>query len=421
MSGWARGSLALACVAAAAIGVTLCLPGAGKPEGRDGAARWDGNVAMPTEQGVTLAQLKALPVSRKEQPAPPQQLAGGANDEGSRKDKPCDDNCKHMKEVGKERMRQLRNEIDSDFNSMVDFGEASAYVPPVESVEQQVKDGSLYKDPSEDDANAPPAVFAGGAIVAADPGASADVLAKGEVKDVAAVVKDQTPSAADLLKKIQDAESAVHAVNPLAVASDADATNSNDPSEHEGKGLPAGVTFGNEVVTHASTAPAAAVAAAPVPAQVTKTTAETAPTPEAAKAAAKTVGAIKPIEQIPPLDHEEEPVAAAPVSDEASAVTSGQGDGKADASSGQTQKFDVMDNFPHVGSTSESDHTTAQDHADARQDKEWAKAFAFVHQTDNPVVGDTRPNTLHGTVEHPEAASHSSPLKDDGFLKGFWG
>ena len=411
----------MACVAAAAIGVTLCLPGAGKPEGRDGAARWDGNVAMPTEQGVTLAQLKALPVSRKEQPAPPQQLAGGANDEGSRKDKPCDDNCKHMKEVGKERMRQLRNEIDSDFNSMVDFGEASAYVPPVESVEQQVKDGSLYKDPSEDDANAPPAVFAGGAIVAADPGASADVLAKGEVKDVAAVVKDQTPSAADLLKKIQDAESAVHAVNPLAVASDADATNSNDPSEHEGKGLPAGVTFGNEVVTHASTAPAAAVAAAPVPAQVTKTTVETAPTPEAAKAAAKTVGAIKPIEQIPPLDHEEEPVAAAPVSDEASAVTSGQGDGKADASSGQTQKFDVMDNFPHVGSTSESDHTTAQDHADARQDKEWAKAFAFVHQTDNPVVGDTRPNTLHGTVEHPEAASHSSPLKDDGFLKGFWG
>ena len=114
-------------------------------------------------------------------------------------------------------------------------------------------------------------------------------------------------------------------------------------------------------------------------------------------------------------------MAAAPVSDEASAVTSGQGDGKADASSGQTQKFDVMDNFPHVGSTSESDHTTAHDHADARQDKEWAKAFAFVHQTDNPVVGDTRPNTLHGTVEHPEAASHSSPLKDDGFLKGFWG
>lgn len=93
MSGWARGSLALACVAAAAIGVTLCLPGAGELEGHYGVARWDGNVAMPTEQGVTLAQLKALPVSRKEQPAPPQQLAGGATDEGARNDKPCDNNC----------------------------------------------------------------------------------------------------------------------------------------------------------------------------------------------------------------------------------------------------------------------------------------------------------------------------------------
>lgn len=41
----------------------------------------------------------------------------------------CDAECE---KEGKERMKALRAEIDNDFNGMINFGESSAYVPPVE-------------------------------------------------------------------------------------------------------------------------------------------------------------------------------------------------------------------------------------------------------------------------------------------------
>jgi hypothetical protein len=122
--------------------------------------------------------------------------------------KPCDAECEHMKEVGRERMKQLRNEIDQDFTGMVDFAADAAYVPPVESMEQQVKDGSLFgsKKGAHVEVKEPPSAFAGGALIAADPGATAKVVDKHKVEDAEKVVAIETPSADDLLRQIQQAE-----------------------------------------------------------------------------------------------------------------------------------------------------------------------------------------------------------------------
>jgi len=122
--------------------------------------------------------------------------------------KPCDAECEHMKEVGRERMKQLRNEIDQDFTGMVDFAADAAYVPPVESMEQQVKDGSLFgsKKGAHAEVKEPPSAFAGGALIAADPGATAKVVDKHKVEDTEKIVAIETPSADDLLRQIQQAE-----------------------------------------------------------------------------------------------------------------------------------------------------------------------------------------------------------------------
>ena len=91
----------------------------------------------------------------------------------------------------------------------------------------------------------------------------------------------------------------------------------------------------------------------------------------------------------------------------------------------------VLDNFPHVGPAfAEPSAPAPEDNAEAaaRHEAEWRKAFAFVGQTDNPVVGNNgQANTLQvaGSVQQSSAqaisSSGSSPLDDDGFLKGFWG
>ena len=138
--------------------------------------------------------------------------------------KPCDKECEHMKEVGKQRMKELRDQIEKDFTGMTTFGAEAAYVPPVESIEKQVADGSLYKDPTAD-LKPPPDNFAGSSLIAADPGAAAPVLSSGQVKSVAQVVSTETPSAQDLLKHIQEAEAsavadakAVRLASPEAVS-----------------------------------------------------------------------------------------------------------------------------------------------------------------------------------------------------------
>ena len=138
--------------------------------------------------------------------------------------KPCDTECEHMKDVGKQRMKELRDQIEKDFTGMTTFGAEAAYVPPVESIEKQVADGSLNKDPTAD-LKPPPDNFAGSSLIAADPGAAAPVLSSGQVKSVAQVVSTETPSAQDLLKHIQEAEAsavadakAVRLASPEAVS-----------------------------------------------------------------------------------------------------------------------------------------------------------------------------------------------------------
>ena len=90
----------------------------------------------------------------------------------------------------------------------------------------------------------------------------------------------------------------------------------------------------------------------------------------------------------------------------------------------------VLDNFPHVGpafNDEAEDYTAPAAAADESRgdNKEWDKAFAFIHQTDNPLVGEPQNNGQENDLDSPgvksAAATSGSPLDDDGFLKGFWG
>jgi hypothetical protein len=372
----------------------------------------------------------------------------------------CDAECE---KEGKERMKALRAEIDNDFNGMINFGESSAYVPPVESIEQQVKDGSLYGSKKEDDVKAPPSQFAGGALIAQDPGSNAPVISADEVQVVAKDVAAETPSADDLLKGIQQQEEQArndvkeHVEPKISAGAD-------DPIlGHKSKGLPAGVTFGNEVqvapppppAAPAPAEPVAAAAAAIAPAPVPSAPAAAAaggeapaPAPAAypvavqaehsANRAAEShvaavgapapvkaaVAAIAPVEQPPagadhksvyPLQHQQERGEVAETAAQPVPVHKSRG---------------VLDNFPHVGPAfnDEAEGSAASPAAadeSGGENKEWDKAFAFIHQTDNPLVGkpqgNGQENDLHSPGVEAAAATSGSPLDDDGFLKGFWG
>jgi len=348
--------------------------------------------------------------------------------------KPCDADCQQTKKAGRDRMKVLRSEIDSDFTGMIGFGDEAAYVPPVESIAKQVADGSLYKNP-KDDIKTPSSRFGGSALINQDPGASAPVLQSGEVNEEVKDVATETPSADDLLKGIQDAEVQAQSSAPKVGA--AAVTDEHDPIlQHTSKSLPAGITFGNEVAAPAPSpfhvAPAPVAAAAPV------ATAATAPAPEVSTevkdvAAAppsaddllhgiQTAAAAKKQEQrtgraaAPAV----EPVAAAPLV------------AAAPAPAHPARAKGVLSNFPHVGPqfSDENNEAPSPSPAAEPEEKEWQKAFAFIHQTDNPVVGNNgHENTmegghLEGQVKEGVVAavdSVTSPLDDDIFLQGFWG
>jgi hypothetical protein len=444
-------SLVVACILIAAALVACALPR--KPAAGDtGTVLQESSKVhasvVPSNEHEWYRELKALAVSRRTQSRRTQQLAEAPSPKTAAQDtKPCDAECQHMKKVGKDRMRALRDEIDNDFDGMIAFGEDSSYVPPVESIEEQVKDGTLYGE-EKSDVKEPPAAFSGGAIVAEDPGASRPVLKKNQVQDVAKLVKDETPSADDLLGKIQNAEAQVQGTNPMRAAVDND---DETVEPHHSKGLPAGVTFGNEAAPAASTTTtppdniAPDVAAAPVfapgaiapqpaaaPAPITASQSPVVSTP--AVPAESTSGpvpgvvsaaaATSPVEQ--PASNA---LAPSEVREQASQVAAPAVPAAPAASSEESRG--VLDNFPHVGPAfAEPSAPAPEDNAEAaaRHEAEWRKAFAFVGQTDNPVVGNNgQANTLQvaGSVQQSSAqaisSSGSSPLDDDGFLKGFWG
>ena len=348
--------------------------------------------------------------------------------------KPCDADCQQTKKAGRDRMKVLRSEIDSDFTGMIGFGDEAAYVPPVESIAKQVADGSLYKNP-KDDIKAPSSRFGGSALINQDPGASVPVLQSGEVNEEVKDVATETPSADDLLKGIQDAEVQAQSSAPKVGA--AAVTDEHDPIlQHKSKSLPAGITFGNEVAAPAPSpshvAPAPVAAAAPV------ATAAPAPAPEVSTEV-KDVAAAPPsaddllhgIQTAAAAEKQEQRTgrAAAPA---VQPVAAAPPVAAPPAPAHPARAKGVLSNFPHVGPqfSDENNEAPSPSPAAEPEEKEWQKAFAFIHQTDNPVVGNNgQENTLEGGhlegqgKEGVVAAvdSVSSPLDDDNFLKGFLG
>eukprot|EP00291_Cryptomonas_curvata_P002608 CAMPEP_0172186508 /NCGR_PEP_ID=MMETSP1050-20130122/20800_1 /TAXON_ID=233186 /ORGANISM="Cryptomonas curvata, Strain CCAP979/52" /LENGTH=147 /DNA_ID=CAMNT_0012860685 /DNA_START=63 /DNA_END=503 /DNA_ORIENTATION=+ len=118
--------------------------------------RRPGLKAIPasSRSGLDLSELKMGPVSTEKLEL---------NDEEDQSDqksakKTCDDKCQEDKAAVEERMKQLRNMINSDFDNMVDFGKKVGYLPPPRSIKEQVMDGSLLGGDGKTgaDAKAPP-------------------------------------------------------------------------------------------------------------------------------------------------------------------------------------------------------------------------------------------------------------------------
>ena len=428
------------------------------PTARSAPAPRDHASLKATGTVTSDASAQQLPAAKEQQLAaakpggPPLTPPAGAGEEDASQtaDKPCDAECEHMKKVGRERMKALRAQIDADFKGMVNFGADAAYVPPVESIEEQVKDGSLYnngKIPGSEEAKEPPSSFAGGALIAADPAASQPVLPEGEVKEVEHDVAAETPSADDLLQGIQHAEAQAHS-NPLAAASSA-------AGDNEGVGT-AGAAA-PDAASESASAPAPKPASRPAVAG-TPSSAAARPGVECIEVASapggRVCGTALPVSAAAGPTRGDSAQAAEQGAEHATSPRPGQFDKysreaadvvrslepasaseppaeAAAAAPDSSPAADVLDNFPRIGEAAgvERDaHAAHAVHAAARgQGQElrthqtpFDKAFSFLRDTDNPMRGSpargARPATdvLRGGVHH-------DPLDADGFLQGFWG
>ena len=426
------------------------------PTARSAAARRDHASLQATGKVPSDASAQQLPAANTKETSGTPAAGAGEGEAAQTAHKPCDAECEHMKRVGRERMKALRAQIDADFKGMVSFGADAAYVPPVESIEEQVKDGSLYnngKVPGSEEAKEPPSSFAGGALIAADPAASQPVLPEGEVKEVEHDVAAETPSADDLLQGIQHAEAQAHS-NPLAPASSA----ADDTEGAGAAGAGAAVAAAPDAASKAASAPVPAAAPRPAVAGTPSSAAArpgvecievasapggrvcgtalpvsagAGPTRGASQAAQGAEHATSPrpgqfakytreaadvVRSLEPASPSEPPAEAAAAAPDTSPAA------------------DVLDNFPRIGEAAGAERDAADAHAAhagraaARgQGQEqrthptpFDKAFSFLRDTDNPVRGSpargARPATdvLRGGVHH-------DPLDADGFLKGFWG
>ena len=426
------------------------------PTARSAAARRDHASLQATGKVPSDASAQQLPAANTKETSGTPAAGAGEGEAAQTAHKPCDAECEHMKRVGRERMKALRAQIDADFKGMVSFGADAAYVPPVESIEEQVKDGSLYnngKVPGSEEAKEPPSSFAGGALIAADPAASQPVLPEGEVKEVEHDVAAETPSADDLLQGIQHAEAQAHS-NPLAPASRA----ADDTEGAGAAGVGAAVAAAPDAASKAASAPVPAAAPRPAVAGTPSSAAArpgvecievasapggrvcgtalpvsagAGPTRGASQAAQGAEHATSPrpgqfakytreaadvVRSLEPASPSEPPAEAAAAAPDTSPAA------------------DVLDNFPRIGEAAGAERDAADAHAAhagraaARgQGQElrthqtpFDKAFSFLRDTDNPVRGSpargARPATdvLRGGVHH-------DPLDADGFLKGFWG
>eukprot|EP00286_Rhodomonas_abbreviata_P009475 CAMPEP_0181330448 /NCGR_PEP_ID=MMETSP1101-20121128/23906_1 /TAXON_ID=46948 /ORGANISM="Rhodomonas abbreviata, Strain Caron Lab Isolate" /LENGTH=232 /DNA_ID=CAMNT_0023439707 /DNA_START=285 /DNA_END=979 /DNA_ORIENTATION=+ len=72
---------------------------------------------------------------------------------------PCDAACHQKKVMIANKMKSLRDQINRDFSSMINFGHKAGYLPPPESIRKEVMDGTLLGGKSKTGANAvaPPA------------------------------------------------------------------------------------------------------------------------------------------------------------------------------------------------------------------------------------------------------------------------
>eukprot|EP00292_Cryptomonas_paramecium_P033881 CAMPEP_0113663550 /NCGR_PEP_ID=MMETSP0038_2-20120614/1213_1 /TAXON_ID=2898 /ORGANISM="Cryptomonas paramecium" /LENGTH=195 /DNA_ID=CAMNT_0000578607 /DNA_START=111 /DNA_END=695 /DNA_ORIENTATION=- /assembly_acc=CAM_ASM_000170 len=75
---------------------------------------------------------------------------------GKRCDRACELKKKRIREAVARKMKQLRDQINDDFSSMIDFGHKAGYLPPPKSIKEQVMSGTLLNDGSKTGSNAVP-------------------------------------------------------------------------------------------------------------------------------------------------------------------------------------------------------------------------------------------------------------------------
>ncbi|KAJ1495160.1 hypothetical protein T484DRAFT_1876524 [Baffinella frigidus] len=151
---WMRAA-AVGAVALASLNVAT-----GEAPVRSGVAMQARGVAG-ARRPIELAQLKEL----KAQPV--SKLQGGKGAVAAKPAAPCNAGCEAAKEKGRANMKSLEDMIDKDFQSTVNYGNDQAYVPPVESVEAQIKDGSMWNKMAAP--HKPPPRYMAGSVVSALP------------------------------------------------------------------------------------------------------------------------------------------------------------------------------------------------------------------------------------------------------------
>uniref|UniRef100_A0A7S0HVV3 Uncharacterized protein n=1 Tax=Hanusia phi TaxID=3032 RepID=A0A7S0HVV3_9CRYP len=68
--------------------------------------------------------------------------------------KPCGNECLARRKIIAAKMKALRDEINHDFKAMTDFGHKAGYLPPPQSIKQQVMAGTLLGGKGDTGANA---------------------------------------------------------------------------------------------------------------------------------------------------------------------------------------------------------------------------------------------------------------------------
>eukprot|EP00286_Rhodomonas_abbreviata_P012495 CAMPEP_0181318810 /NCGR_PEP_ID=MMETSP1101-20121128/17210_1 /TAXON_ID=46948 /ORGANISM="Rhodomonas abbreviata, Strain Caron Lab Isolate" /LENGTH=437 /DNA_ID=CAMNT_0023426315 /DNA_START=128 /DNA_END=1441 /DNA_ORIENTATION=+ len=345
----------------------------------------------------------------------------------------CDSECEAKKQAAIARMKSLQDSIYHDFDSMINYGNAAGYIPPPESIEQQVKDGTLMTGGAASDAPPPPA-FDAGSVEEVGAGAKSVQLDPSEVDAVKKQLSEASGKEQQNLEhavdaNVHSAEASVSAAfqPPGAVADAATAEQAPAASAPPSPlSLPPVTAYHQHHIDAAAAAAAevipSAAAAPPSQPSIISNPFSSAPAPAPAPAAAPAASAA--------------PAAPAPIAPAAPAAPAAAIAPAAAAPA----PAPIAPAAPAAPAFAAAPAVAAAPAAPAVQPvTAWDRAFAFIHQTDNPIVGGPQPalpataatTTSSGAAPlapvqgpaslSPPTSASNDPLKSDGFLKGFFG